>query len=245
MSFNGSNCELPQNSESSLKADTFCIDELAIEDKNQDSNTFPDPGSPKTQNSKSNIGRWTKLEHYRFIEGLIYFGNDWKKVQKNIITRSSTQARSHAQKFFINVKKKFKRNYLSGFKHQNLYVKVIKDILISQLSEASCEGTSATTVKDSEIADLLSESNIKKIIINVLYAMRINKKKDKMKLLEVENNGKDELDSHIESIMDFNDLKSRKTSDAGDFEITDIKLGKKLFLIEKVKHRNTKGKHLI
>lgn len=33
------------------------------------------------------------------------FGNEWKEVQKHVGTRSSTQARSHAQKFFIKIKK--------------------------------------------------------------------------------------------------------------------------------------------
>lgn len=33
------------------------------------------------------------------------FGNEWKAVQKHVGTRSSTQARSHAQKFFVKMKK--------------------------------------------------------------------------------------------------------------------------------------------
>ena len=50
-------------------------------------------------------GRWKEDEHKRFIEAIIKFGNDWKQVQKYVRTRSSTQARSHAQKFFVKVKK--------------------------------------------------------------------------------------------------------------------------------------------
>jgi hypothetical protein len=37
---------------------------------------------------------------------MLLYGNDWKKVQRHIGTRSPTQARSHAQKFFIRIKKK-------------------------------------------------------------------------------------------------------------------------------------------
>ena len=51
------------------------------------------------------IGRWTKEEHKKFIEAIIKFGNDWKEVQAYINTRTSTQARSHAQKFFEKIKK--------------------------------------------------------------------------------------------------------------------------------------------
>ncbi len=50
-------------------------------------------------------GRWNLEEHKKFIEAIIKFGNNWKLVQKHIKTRSSTQARSHAQKFFIKLKK--------------------------------------------------------------------------------------------------------------------------------------------
>ena len=50
-------------------------------------------------------GRWKLDEHQRFVEAIIKYGNDWKQVQKCVKTRSSTQARSHAQKFFIKIKK--------------------------------------------------------------------------------------------------------------------------------------------
>lgn len=49
-------------------------------------------------------GRWNKREHERFIVGILQFGNEWKKVEEVVKTRSSTQARSHAQKFFIKIK---------------------------------------------------------------------------------------------------------------------------------------------
>ena len=57
-----------------------------------------------------NSGRWTDEEHYKFIEAILIFGNDWRKVQQHIETRSSTQARSHAQKFFLRFKKAFSKN---------------------------------------------------------------------------------------------------------------------------------------
>ena len=52
----------------------------------------------------SSNGRWSKEEHDKFIEGIIKFGNDWKKVQNYVSTRSSTQARSHAQKFLLKLR---------------------------------------------------------------------------------------------------------------------------------------------
>jgi len=52
-----------------------------------------------------NCGRWTPEEHQRFIEAIMKFGNEWKQVQKHVGSRSSTQARSHAQKFFVKIKR--------------------------------------------------------------------------------------------------------------------------------------------
>lgn len=53
-----------------------------------------------------NQGRWTSLEHFKFLEALKKFGKEWQKVQAHVSTRTSTQARSHAQKFFIKLEKK-------------------------------------------------------------------------------------------------------------------------------------------
>ena len=51
------------------------------------------------------IGRWTREEHKKFIEGIIKYGNNWKQIQDYVNSRTSTQARSHAQKFFEKIKK--------------------------------------------------------------------------------------------------------------------------------------------
>ena len=62
----------------------------------------------KTKATKShyNSGRWTRLEHFKFLEALKLFGKEWQKVQQHVFTRTSTQARSHAQKFFVKLEKK-------------------------------------------------------------------------------------------------------------------------------------------
>ena len=55
---------------------------------------------------KFKTGRWTRVEHFKFLEALQKFGKEWQKVQKHVSSRSSTQARSHAQKFFGKLEKK-------------------------------------------------------------------------------------------------------------------------------------------
>ena len=64
--------------------------------------------------TKLNSGRWNKDEHNKFLKGLIQYGNDWKMVQKIIKTRSSSQSRSHAQKFFLKLKNLIKAAKISN-----------------------------------------------------------------------------------------------------------------------------------
>ena len=77
--------------------------------KNETKNNSMNNKIKTRRNNLSNIkyscGRWKEDEHKRFIEAIIKYGNDWKQVQKYVKTRSSTQARSHAQKFFVKIKK--------------------------------------------------------------------------------------------------------------------------------------------
>mmetsp|Transcript_6622 Transcript_6622/g.7593 ORF Transcript_6622/g.7593 Transcript_6622/m.7593 type:complete len:99 (+) Transcript_6622:1414-1710(+) len=48
-----------------------------------------------------NVGRWTPVEHSKFMEVLQTKGcNDWKKIARHVGTRNHTQCRTHAQKYF-------------------------------------------------------------------------------------------------------------------------------------------------
>ena len=62
-------------------------------------------GSRRVQlESSGRAGRWTKDECRRFEEALEKFGDQWKKVETYVGTRSGTQIRSHAQKYFLRLK---------------------------------------------------------------------------------------------------------------------------------------------
>ncbi len=65
-------------------------------------------------------GRWQPDEHQRFIEAILKYGNEWKLVQKHVGTRSSTQARSHAQKFFVKMKKSSLINFDVDFSKNSI-----------------------------------------------------------------------------------------------------------------------------
>jgi SHAQKYF class myb-like DNA-binding protein len=65
-------------------------------------------------------GRWTDQEHVKFLEAIFIYGNEWKKVQNYLKTRTSSQARSHAQKFFLKVRKDLRLDtYFPGVKLSN------------------------------------------------------------------------------------------------------------------------------
>lgn len=49
------------------------------------------------------IGRWTHDEHRLFLEGIMLYGKDWKKMQPLIKTRTLVQIRTHAQKVFKKI----------------------------------------------------------------------------------------------------------------------------------------------
>ena len=49
-------------------------------------------------------GRWKFKEHMLFLEGLDKYGVNWKKICPLIKTRTPNQVRSHAQKFFFEIK---------------------------------------------------------------------------------------------------------------------------------------------
>jgi len=100
----------------------FCILHNQIEE-NPTKKLSPPPILAKKRivyNENGNsIGRWNREEHTKFIEAIIKFGNNWKEVQDYVGTRTSTQARSHAQKFFEKIKKNNTIKYFEFLKYDS------------------------------------------------------------------------------------------------------------------------------
>ena len=79
---------------------------LDLDKENSEFDDKSDSGKDTMFTRGYNMGRWTKTEHQKFLKGLQKYGKEWKRVQRFVGTRSSTQARSHAQKFFSKLEKK-------------------------------------------------------------------------------------------------------------------------------------------
>ena len=81
----------------------------------------------KTDKNVVNEGRWSYDEHIKFIEGITLYGKNWKNVQKFVGTRTSAQARSHAQKFFLKLRTI--KNNKFNFDFSNNNIKSLSDII--------------------------------------------------------------------------------------------------------------------
>lgn len=80
-------------------------------------------------------GRWTHQEHILFIEGLKIYGKNWKKVESYIGTRTGTQIRSHAQKFFNRIRKECSTDDPSKYVIENMWDESIKQIILEHCGE--------------------------------------------------------------------------------------------------------------
>lgn len=83
---------------------TTVDDDLGTSSRSQKSKE--EPKKPEPPAKKMNTGRWSADEHKRFLAGLDQFGTgNWKKITDMVGTRSCTQIRTHAQKYFIALQK--------------------------------------------------------------------------------------------------------------------------------------------
>jgi len=96
--------------------------------------------------SSSNFkpGRWSQEEHERFLRGFELYGHKWRKVRDVVGTRTVTQVRTHAQKFFVKLKKQSTMEkptittpHKNSPRHIDLRPSLRKDIILPHKAEGA------------------------------------------------------------------------------------------------------------
>lgn len=129
---------------------------------------------------EKNNGKWTYEEHKKYIEALYIYNCNWKKIKKYILTRTSNQLRSHAQKFYLRLKE-FKDDSL-GLDFTLNSIKNLDDII--------------TIVKKKE----LLSNNKGKLLFILSEKLQFGKKIKKKKMMSLlsKDNSKNKNDIIIE-----------------------------------------------
>mmetsp|Transcript_27718 Transcript_27718/g.51765 ORF Transcript_27718/g.51765 Transcript_27718/m.51765 type:complete len:464 (+) Transcript_27718:171-1562(+) len=108
-------------------------------------------GKLDSMNGEETTGRWTPDEHRLFLEGIMLYGKDWKKMQPLIKTRTLVQIRTHAQKVF----KKIGLKKMNGLKRKD---PADKDAGTTEgVGGRSVEKTGLATMNDIEDGDDLDD----------------------------------------------------------------------------------------
>jgi len=113
-----------------------------------------------------NPGRWSTIEHQKFIkgsiyQGLIHYGKNWPKIEQMVGNRTSSQIRSHAQKFFYKLQKKFgdedPLQIVRSQKLNEIYPKILNQIddsensQIWELSSSKQKGKNKSNMQNSQL----------------------------------------------------------------------------------------------
>jgi SHAQKYF class myb-like DNA-binding protein len=101
------------------------------------------------ENSNGNNGRWGKKEHLRFLAGCLLYKNNWKKVETYVRTRTSTQIRSHAQKYLKKLEKKyFSKSPRNGKSPNDSFNDELNDLVFNKKEN---EDNNNTIINNNEI----------------------------------------------------------------------------------------------
>ena len=123
---------------------------------------------------KVNEGRWSYDEQVKFIIAIGKDGTNWKKIKKSISTRTLSQIRSHAQKFYNRLK--LCKNDKLGIDFTSNEIQGIKDMI-------------------NHIKLVNSNYDIAKIFLFFVNKLNVDNKEEKSDENNVENYSKEEKDN--------------------------------------------------
>ena len=204
-----------------LNKDLEKSDSLELsEDKNAINDSDSKMKSISDNDSKGNFyflneGRWSFKEHIKFIEAIVEYGKNWKDVQKYVGSRSSTQARSHAQKFFLKLKAIKAPNFDLDFSSNN--IKSLSDIIeiIKRKEDYTKRGKEyiiSTLISLSESISIESDSLCKNIKTKIKKYKKDEKSISQSKITEHNKEIKNELFNILKDNLEENNIKSKNTN---------------------------------
>jgi SHAQKYF class myb-like DNA-binding protein len=143
-----------------------------------------------------NQGRWTCYEHFKFLEALKVYGKEWQKVQQHVSTRTSTQARSHAQKFFVKLDKKSLT--LDEF---------LKDLDLNEVRKTLlASGMDNTDYDEEREVNLIASRKMRGSVMNIALP---NGQEEKKKLEAVKSENSKRKRSELDSYRNVDSQKER------------------------------------
>lgn len=110
-------------------------------------------------NAGQSTGRWTAEEHQSFLRGLAAYGREWVKVALHIPSRSSSQVRSHAQKYFSKMQREEESWFVQQNQQGNAGVRGALDAMSLDSSLVTGTGASYGRLSGKQRADLISSTN--------------------------------------------------------------------------------------
>ena len=161
-----------------------------------------------------NKGRWTEDERNNFIQGIVLYGINWKKVKSLIPTRTAVQVRSHAQKFFLKMKEckdkilgiDFSLNSINNIKDMINQIKFINpnyDVInilkrlsnklinnrrkFKDIHKKNIKNQNTFISQNNNKNELINLEEENKNLISNENAQNLNEKKEKYKQLEINN----------------------------------------------------------
>lgn len=187
---------------------------------------------------KINSGRWSREENIKFIEAIVDLGKNWKKIHKYIGSRSSSQTRSHAQKFLLKMKSiknaKFNINFSNirniydlineikkgkqNFENNEQEKKYIKDTLISLNESSEYNKTENEIPKKRLFNSFLNDKGINSED-NLNGNMAVNSQKKLKKIFEVDSPDKKSEENTYEK--GNNNLELNKKTDINNNNYND------------------------
>jgi SHAQKYF class myb-like DNA-binding protein len=135
-----------------------------------------------------NTGRWSYKEHIKFIEAIAEYGKNWKDVQKYVGSRSSAQARSHAQKFFLKLKAIKNPKFDFDFSSNN--IKSLLDIIeiIKKNKEYYIRGKEYIINTLITLSESISSENNNDDLCKTIYIKNLKKELNENNELILNNN---------------------------------------------------------